>query len=47
MRKGLGEVADLLAAKRNFLREKPYMVGVGEHLLEGVPRLLKLASPRE
>jgi hypothetical protein len=47
VREGLGEVAELLARRADLLRVQPDVVGVGEHLLEGQPRLVESPGPGE
>src|SRR4029450_7787649 len=44
---GLWEVADLFSSQGNALRIKPHVLGVGQHLLEGVARLFQLPSSSE
>jgi hypothetical protein len=44
---GLREVADLFPGECDFLRVEAQVVAVGQHLLEGVARLLELAGSRE
>src|SRR6476620_10973641 len=44
---GLGEVALLLAGAADLLGVEAHVVGVGEHLLEGQPRLVQASRTGE
>src|SRR5688500_1509255 len=47
VREGLGEVADLLAGQGDLLGVQPHVVGVGEHLLERLARIVDPAGTCE
>ena len=41
----LREIAEMLTAMADLLREEPQVIGVAEHLLEQEARLLQVARP--